>query len=463
MHNTNKFKNKKILIWGLGINDGGLAMAEYFAQKDAILKIIDLRSEEILSKSIDKLKVFPNISYSFGTHKEEDFLWADYIVKNLAIRQNNPFLIFAKKHNKQIITETGTFFEFADREVTGVTGTKGKTTTTAMINYLFQTANLSTFSGGNNGNSIIRAVNNLSEYDQIVLELGNLHLLDMAEQKKSPHISVITNIGVDHIDMHKDFEDYINSKKLIYKFQNKSDFLIVNADNEIINSFVDEISNTKVIKVSTKNKLSNYFLDLKSEKLYENGKLLLKFPKERNVFGDHNLLNFSLAVAAVRIHNVSSENIIKAIKTFKAPKGRQEFIKTINEVDYYNDTCGTNAEAMKAMLERFKKSHKRKIILIAGGMDKLVDYSIINKLMDQNLKSLILLEGTASPKIRHTVTNNKITVFDRYNDLKEAVVKAKNIATSGDIVILCPGASSFNMFLNEFDRGEKFNNIVNNL
>jgi UDP-N-acetylmuramoylalanine--D-glutamate ligase len=168
------------------------------------------------------------------------------------------------------------------------------------------------------------------------------------------------------------------------------------------------------------------------------------------------------ATATTRIYDIPIKDIKNVLQSFKGLENRQEFIRELNGVKYYNDTCATSVEAINAMFERFGEEYKRKIVMIAGGVDKHLDYELVLNNARKYLKALVLFEGTASEKI-NKIVGPYINTYKYFSTMKDAVNKAKEIAEDGDMIILCPGASSFNMFVNEFDRGKKFVNYVNSL
>lgn len=292
-----------------------------------------------------------------------------------------------------------------------------------------------------------------------VLELSSFQLDGMGEAKVSPNVSVLTNIYEDHINWHGSMEEYIKAKKNIFLNQTEKDYLVVNIDNNIASEFVNEAP-SHVITFSLSDNSATYYID-ESLNIFEKGSLLLKL-ENLKLEGRHNLYNILGAVATTRLFGINVEEIKSVVESFEGVENRQEFVREIDGVKYYNDTCATSVESMQAMIERFSKEYSGKIIQIAGGVDKGMDYHIIANDMKRHLKALILLQGTASEKMYEFV-GDALPVYHFYNSIEDAVNQAKELAEEGDIVILSPGGSSFNMFVNEFDRGEKFVNAVNNL
>lgn len=454
-----EYMGKKVLIFGLGLNDGGLGMTEYFLRKGAKVTITDGKTEEELKPTLQKLgKDLNNVTLHLGGHLEEDFLENDIIIRNPAIKPNNEYLKIARENGKQIEMEMSFFHKNSPCPIIGITGTRGKSTTTTLIyEFLSKKFGKRIFLGGNIGKSAVRELDVLNKDNIAVLELSSFQLDAMGENKISPHIAVLTNIYTDHQDWHGSMEEYIKAKKNIFLYQNDNDYLVLNVDNGITEGFRD-ISRSKVITYSTIDSKANYYID-NDHNVYENGSILLNI-KDSKLEGKHNEYNILAAIATSRIYDITVEDISDVLRNFNGVKGRQELIRELNGIRFYNDTTATSVEAMIAMFERFGEKNKRKMIMIAGGVDKGLDYSRITGYVRDYLKSLILLEGTASEKIYESV-NDLDNIYKYYDDLGKAVEKAYEIAIPGDMIILCPGGASFNMFTNEFDRGEKFVNYVN--
>jgi UDP-N-acetylmuramoylalanine--D-glutamate ligase len=454
------YNDKKVLIFGLGLNDGGLGMAEYFLKQGAKVTITDSKTKEELAEPISVLSKYKDVTYHLGEHIEKDFIENDIIVRNPGIKPDNKYLKLARDSGKEIVMEMALFHKVAPCSTIGVTGTRGKSTTTALIYEILKAGySNKVILGGNIGKSAIREVSNLSKDDLAVLEISSFQLDGMGEAKVSPHIAVITNVYQDHINWHGSLEEYINSKKKIFLNQSDNDYLIVNLDDKVSSKFIDEAIG-KVRTYSLKNKKADYFIDRKLN-IYESGNKLLQLDSPI-LEGKHNYYNIIAAIAATRIYNIPVAIIKKVIENFEGIACRQEFVREINGVKYYNDTCATSVEAIMAMFDRFGPEYKGKIVMIAGGIDKGLDYSRIKRRMRKYLKALVLFEGTASERIDEQVGNH-IDTYKYYGTMQEGVDKAKELASSGDIVILCPGGSSFNMFINEFDRGNQFIEYVNSL
>lgn len=430
----NIYKNKKVVVMGLGLHGGGAGVAKFFIGQGANVLVTDLKTKEQLKDSVDKLKRLP-IKYALGGHKEEDFKNADLIIKNPDVPDSSPYLEIARRNNIEIETDTSLFFKLSKAFMIGVTGTKGKTTTAYLIHHILKAKFPKVFIAGNIGVSPLEYLFKIKENDKIVLELSSFELEGL---QQSPQIAVFTNILEDHLNRYASMSEYIEAKKNLFKFQSKNDALVLNYDDEIVRGFSKE-AKSKV-----------YFYSIKGKSLD-----IQNYLKEFKLFGKHNILNMLAAITVAKILGIPSKGILKQIKTFKGVPHRQEFVREIKGVKYFNDTSATMPdaaiEAIKTFRARFAGS---KMILIAGGQNKNLKFNKMTDEIKKKVDYLVLLPGTASDIIKEKLKGE----YDIINvgSMKEAVKKAKELAKKGDIVLLSPGAASFNLFKNEFDRGNQF-------
>jgi len=434
-----EYKNKKVVIMGLGLNGGGLGSAKFFAKLGANVLITDLKTKEDLYKTIKKLEKFGNIDYVLGEHREIDFKSADLIIKNPGVRNTSKFLKIAVDNNVKINTDIGIFFELCENKIIGVTGSKGKSTTTKLIVELLETQ-YSVKTAGNNRISVLSVLEKLKKDELVVLELSSWQLEILEAVKKSPQISIITNIEEDHLDSYDDsMQNYANAKKLILDYQKTGDYCILNSASENLNKCVIKNLKTKANII--------FFGKEKNNIIEENLKL----------FGDHNKMNAKAAVEVANILNIKKQNIIKILKNFKAPEGRIELIREYKEIKFINDTTATSPiGAVQAL-----KSIDRPIVLIAGGKDKDLDYTEFVKLMLQKVKYLVMFKGTATDKILSLLQSNNPPTGGQgsvplVDTMSEAVKLAYSKCKKGDVLLLSPAAASFPTFKNEFDRGDQF-------
>lgn len=431
------YKSKKILILGLGLNEGGVGAARFFVKRGAKVLVTDIKSKEELGPSIDQLKEFPEIKYHLGGHKNEDIEWADLIIRNQAIKPDNPFLKYARELGKQIEMDMGIFLQFADsKKIIGVTGTKGKSTTSSMIYEMLKAGGKKVVFGGNIGKSVLDLIDIIYNDDLIVLELSSFQLEAWDEHQVAPHIAVITNIFPDHLNYYPSFEHYKDSKKLIGKHQTGNDFLIISKNDPNLSAeFLANLPG-KLIFVSPEDLGENF-----------NPKLI----------GGHNRQNFAAALKVAEILEIDKSQALKALEEFSGVPFRLELIKDWRGIKIYNNTTATGPEPAIESLRALPGC-----ILIAGGMNKGLKYEQFAKAINLYTKSLYLLEGDASTEIDsllQEMKSSKVTTRS-YNDLEDLLLDVKAQAKEGDIILFSPGATSFNLFQNEFDRGRKFNEAV---
>lgn len=432
------FRNKRILVWGLGLHTGGVGTVKFLVKRGAKVTVTDLRSRRELAPALKKLRAYKNIKYVLGRHRNADFLNSDLIVKNPAIKPDSPYLKLARAKKIPVTSDIGIFFKIFPGKIIGVTGTRGKSTTTYLIWKFLKTKFKRVFIGGNIRKSVLELP--LSYPESIaVLELSSFQLDDFAAEKRSPQIAVLTNILKDHLNWHRDFKDYVEAKKVIFKFQRPQDLFFINPKNKLVLRLSQQ-ARSKVIKATLPKNLQDTV--------------------DANL-GRHYREAAGLAVAVAKQLGVRDEIIRKTLKNFRGLEGRQELINTVRGIKFINDTTSTIPEATEAALERVKHLKKsiERIILIAGGEDKGLNYAGLAKRIAEDVEILILLPGTATNKLKAQISKlnlDNFPVVKNTKSMREAVQTAYNFAKKGDWIILSPGAASFNLFLNEFDRGRQF-------
>ena len=430
----NLFKGKKVLIMGLGLHGGGVSAAKFFYKQKAEVLVTDLKTEDKLKESFEKLKSYKKIRYTLGKHEEADFINADLIIRNPDVPASSPYLKVAGKNNVPVETDVSLFFKYSKAFIIGVTGTKGKSTTASLIYHILKSKFKRTFLAGNIGVSPLELLAKIKKGDKVVLELSSFELEGLTQ---SPNIAVVTNIMPDHLNRYASMAEYVEAKKTIFKFQNKKDYLILNSDDSIVRQMSSR-ANGKIVLFSK-----------------------IEPPKEFKLFGEHNLYNLSAAIEVAKILKISAKNINKALKTFGGVPSRQEFVKEVNGVKYFNDTTATIPEAVISAINSFSiKFPDSRIFLICGGVYKGVDYKQMTSKIKEKHVELIMLPGSGSDKIKESLGNYQT---NDVSSMQEAVKRAGELAREGDLVILSPAASSFNMFKNEFDRGDQFVESVRNL
>lgn len=440
----------------------GVSAAEFLARAGANLTITDLKTAKELSANLRVLKKYENIKYVLGGHQIKDFEETEWVVRNPDVPPSSPFLTIARKRGISIDNDITLFFrEYGVERVIGVTGTRGKSTTTAlthaMVKEQFKNAKL----GGNIGESPLRFLKTVQKQKApVVLELSNFQLSDLDTIKIGPHIAIWTNLYPDHLNKYSSMQEYEADKMKIFQYQKAGDAAILNWDNEITQRIgkriADVIRGRKVLFFSLKKKphdgayiKSGWFV------FVENGKeTKVCRTDETRLLGEHNLANTLAAICAAKSFGVDFSTIKKAIKTFMGVPNRLEFVKEIKSVKFYNDCTATSPQATIAALKSFPAG---KIILISGGNSKGSPLQEMAKLIKIKSKIVILMPGKVNEDLKKLIGKNK-KIYE-VDNLKLANQTALGFAEKGDVVLLSPGLTWLPR-QNEFERGEEFKKII---
>ncbi len=451
-------KYRKVAIIGLGVSN--LPLLDYLYENKANVTIFDERNiDEIPKEVLDKMTQY-NFGFYFGNNSLENLKGFNIIFRSPSCLPTRPELQEEEKNGAIVTTEIEMLMKMAPCKIIGVTGSDGKTTTTSLINSILQKANYNTFLGGNIGTPLFTKLKDIKPDDIIVLELSSFQLMGM---EISPNIAVITNITPNHLNIHKDYNEYIDAKKNIFKYQDENGIVVLNYDNEITRKLAKD-AKSKVIFFSSNEKLENGFIVDENVIKECEDKIRKHILSSKDVLlrGKHNYENIATALAATNTL-VDTDIAVQAIKEFKPVEHRLEFIKEIDGVKWYNDSVSSSPTRTIAGLYSFDED----IVLIAGGYDKNLDYKPIAKPILEKVKSLILL-GQTSGKIFDAVKeeserqNKNIDIYICEN-LEETANLAKKVSRKGEVVLFSPASASFDMFKNFADRGNKFKNIVNSL
>ncbi|OPL12028.1 MAG: hypothetical protein AVO34_02105 [Firmicutes bacterium ML8_F2] len=461
------FKDKKVTIIGLGLHGGGVGAAKFFSRAKAKVLVTDLKTKDELAESIEKLKKEP-IKYVLGQHRSEDFINADLIIQNPGVRDKSKYLEIARENNVPIETDIGIFFELCTVPIIGVTGSRGKSTTSVLIARFLKRRYSEVILAGNIRSSALLKLKKIDKDTKVVLELSSWQLAGLKSHKKSPAYAVLTNLMPDHLDRYKDMEQYIRDKRKIFRWQKSDNYLVLNYDDKQVREFSQE-AKSKVFYFSQNNQSASDFQGsfVKDDKIYFNSEEICSL-EEIRLKGRHNLSNVLAAVTMAKIHRVPNKSIQKVLSKFEGLEGRLELIGVVRGIEYINDTTSTIPEACLAALRTFPK---RNIILIAGGNDKNLEFKELARGIVKRVKAVILLKGNATDKIKKALdeelnlNNQYLEIIGPLDSMEEAVAKATEQAEEFErsIVLLSPASSSFSMFRHEFERGEAFNKAVSSL
>lgn len=450
--------NKKVSFIGLGRSHRELL--PMFASKGAIVTLRDKRTREQIGEEADKLEAL-GIKLTLGENYLENLCEEDIILRTPGMNYFTPALQQARESGAFVTSEMELFFDLCPCKIYAVTGSDGKTTTTTVISEFLKAQGFSVFLGGNIGFPLLPRIEQIGPDDRAVVELSSFQLISM---RKSPDVAVITNVAPNHLDVHKDMQEYIDAKRNIYLHQGGISRTVINADNEITASFLPEIRGEAM-------QFSRRITPDLGCYLAEDGTLTMNdrhsvtpvlHMDEIRIPGIHNVENYLAAISAVW-GEVSKENIVSVAKNFGGVEHRIEFVRELDGVTWYNDSIASSPTRTIAGLNSFKQ----KLILIAGGYDKKIPFEPLAPKIIEKVKVLILM-GVTAPKIEAAVTfcegydPDKLTIL-HVSSMQEAVQKAREVAEKGDIVSLSPACASFDLYPDFEARGRHFKELVDAL
>ena len=455
---NNYLKNRKVAIIGLGVSN--IPLLDYMNEKEARVTVFDDRTiDKIPIEALEKIRKYEINSY-FGEESLKNLKGFDIIFRSPSCMPNREELQEEVKRGAVLTSEIEMVLQMSPSTVIGVTGSDGKTTTTTLIYEIIKAKGYKCFLGGNIGTPLFTKIEEMMPEDVVVLEMSSFQLMGM---EISPQISVITNISPNHLNIHKDYEEYIEAKKNIFKNQDNNGVIVLNYDNEITKEFENE-ANGKVRFFSSKEKLSDGII-LDDEIIKEcKDKVRRHILDTKNIKlrGNHNYENACAAIAATE-GLVDVDTQIDVISNFGGVEHRLELVREIDGVKWYNDSIGTSPTRTMAGLHSFDED----IILIAGGYDKHLDYKPLAKPILEKVKILILMGQTAD-KIYYAVkeeAENQNKQIETYvcESLEDTVKMAHKVAKKGQIVLFSPASASFDLFKNFAERGKKFKELVNRI
>lgn len=441
-------RGKRIFVIGMGVSN--MPLIEKMLDAELDVTACDKRERAAFGGSVERLEQ-RGLKVQLGADYLEHLDGAAVIFRTPGMRPDLPQLLSAIENGAELTSEMEVFFRLCPCRIIAVTGSDGKTTTTTIIAGLLKAAGYRTFAGGNIGHPLLCEVDEIRPDDMVVLELSSFQLMTM---KQSASIAVVTNLAPNHLDVHKDMDEYIDAKRNIFCHQDGDEKLIINADNEITASFAHEARGEVVTFGRSKEAdvcLKDGVIVYRDLPILNTADILIP--------GAHNQENYMAAIAAV--DGLVPEEVIRSFaKSFGGVAHRIELVRELEGVRYYNDSIASSPSRTIAGL----KSFDQKVILIAGGYDKHIPYDVLGPYITRCVKFLILTGDTAE-KIRTATTATagyqegqpEIVICD---DLKAAVEQAYNVARSGDVVILSPASASFDRYKNFEERGNAFKELV---
>lgn len=472
------FEGKKITKQGFGVLGRGFGVVKFLLDCGAIVTITDTKPTTDFTEQVKELDSLGyseqngKVKYVFGEHREEDFVNCDFVIQASGVAKDSKYLKAARNSNIPIYQESSLFVKlvkenFEDVKIVGITGTRGKTTTTFLIyevlkNYFkVKKPQKQIHLGGNvQGVATLELIKNIKEGDVVVMELDSWILQGFGDVKISPNISVFTSFMPDHMNYYKgDMKDYFLDKANIFMYQKEGDiFVTTNIVKTEIEKYLGQVSEPRL------RRLNDYADFVDQDNLVQYQTYLI---------GKHNQVAINLAWRVVKDFGISEEDFRGLVKDFKGVKGRLEFVKEVNGIKIYNDTCSTTPDAtmagLNAILETLKPESK--VVLICGGKEKDLDLTnLVHKIQEVSAKKqleIVLLNDeintTGSKKLldilKEPISRGEVLLRSS-NNLSDVLKQACEIAKHGDVIFFSPGFTSFGMFKNEYDRGDKFMDLV---
>ncbi len=455
------FKDKRVTVFGLGLNGGGVSSVKFLARHGAKEIIVtDLKTAEELAPSIALLQDIENITYVLGQHQPQDFSDTDMVIVNPGIRWDNEYVKRALQNGVPVEMDASLFFQFCPCPIIGITGTKGKTTTSTLLAEILAADGRHVVRAGIGQTPVLDTLHTVTAASVVVFELSSWRLSSLKRIGKSPHIALFTNFFPDHLNYYESMAGYFEDKKNIFSFQGKDDVVVFDPGDALVADSVKDIPARKM-------RFSEGDPSGVGEEVFlSQGSIVYAIEGKQNVVmalnevgmrGKHNTGNILAAIGGALAYGVNMDVIRKTITDFPGVEHRLEFVREQDGVKYYNDTAATVPQAALSALESFDEP----IVLIAGGNDKGLEFSDFGEAIAQHAKYAVFFKGAATEKIvdslRHYLASSgKDFSFKVVESMQDAVQIASEQAVKGDVVVLSPGATSFGLFKNEFDRGERF-------
>lgn len=452
MLKTVTLKDRRILVVGLAKT--GVSVARFLKNKGAEVIASDIKVASQLESSIDGLRDL-DIEFELGGHKVETLKNVDLIVVSPGVPLNIEPIKEAQRQGIEIMSEVELAYQFINTPIIAITGTNGKSTTTALIGNILEASGYKVYVGGNIGSPLIDYALSNQDRDYVVAEISSFQLDGIKTFR--PRIGILLNITEDHLDRYQTLSSYIYSKSRMFTNQSTEDIAILNKDDSFILKIQEMIPAKKIYFSSHQRVEEGAYADRGFIACCDGtgGRELFDITKLK-IIGPHNLQNIMGAILASKICGCAHKSIITALEGFLGLEHRLEFVRMLGNIAFYNDSKATNVDSVIRALESFT----RPIILIAGGRDKGGDYSPLRDPIKERVRLLILL-GEAKEKLSQHLGDLVPTIAVR--TLEEAVRTAYSEAEPGDIVLLSPACSSFDMFNDYKERGNVFKDVVRSL
>ena len=458
------WSGRRVTVMGLGVLGGGVGAARYLASHGARVTVTDMRDEEALASSIDQLADLP-ITYHLGGHDLNDFrsVGADVVVRNPGVPMDSDYLAAAMESGVDVEMEMSIFFRDCPAPIIGITGTKGKTTVSALIGTMLKAWRPDALLAGNMGLSALLELDRLQADTPVALELSSFQIEALNEHHLVPQVAVLTNIFPDHLDRYRDFEHYAATKRGMTWSMTSDQVVVYNADDPQTTRLVDETEATLLPFGIGQDRGEGAWL-VGDELVVNWDGHAGRFPRPDllSLAGDHGARNALAAIAACVAYGVPADAIRAGLKSFRGVENRLEVVRVLDDVTWVNDTSATAPAAAVAGI-RVLAPRAKTLHIIAGGADKKTDLDPLADELATHHATVYLLDGTATADLASLLEVREVKYSGPFGSMQEAISAIDAAVEPGDVVALCPGCASFGMFRNEFDRGSRFRAAVADL
>lgn len=494
MRTPAELRGKRAVVFGLGTKGGGTEVVKWLVKHGADVLVTEKKTAQDLRLSLEGLRGLP-VRYSLGGHRAEDFVDADLIVRNPAVPLDSLFLARAADRGIPVVMDTTLFFQFCPAPIAGITGTRGKSTATAVAGEILRQSRPETVVAGNIERSPLADLDRITKATPVVLELSSWQLEGIEPLARSPHWAVLTTILPDHLNRYTSLEAYVAAKETIVKHQTADDVAILPLDDEwgarfarltrARTTWFGDLDRSEAI-ISTADGVEKQGLGISRFELSESvrtalvlrggqavlyrgsdydGQETLLASGEFSVLGEHTRRNMLAGALLALEMGASLEDVRAVLRTFRGLPNRLAVIREYAGRTFVNDTTATTPEAVMAALDAFRT---RPVVLMTGGTDKNLDYRGLASFLHEaeNLRAVVLLAGSATENLlveirkRQSVRTAVPLSAEPVSTMREAVRLAWKAAHPGDVILLSPGAASFEFFRDEFDRGQQFRDAV---
>ena len=454
-----EFTDRRVTVMGLGSFGGGLGAVQFLADRGARVTVTDLRTVADLAEPLAQLARIPGIVFHLGGHRSADFTDVDLVVVSPAVPQDNPFVQLAVAAGVPLSSEMNLFWEFNPAPVVAITGSNGKSTTTAMTHSILEASGRTSWLGGNIGRSLLPRIAEIHPNHTVVLELSSFQLDDLNRLQRSPQVAIVTNFSANHLDRHGSLKNYRLAKQTVLRWQNPQDIAILNQDDADVASWPTQ-GRTLFFGCHDQGR-EGLFLNAHRSAIfrYAGQERTLAVPEWLNLPGIHNLQNALAASCAACVLDVTETAIASGLKGYQALPHRLELVAEVKGRQFFNDSLATTPESAMVALAAFE----RPIILFAGGYDKGSDLTAMARAIVAKPAKAVALMGQTGPGL-----NALLDQFDPQQQVRRQVCETFEAtfkwailqSQPGDILLLSPGCASYDWFRNFADRGTQFRDLV---